>query len=167
MIHFVIRTQLATIRSNNTLFYATPWPVSILQDKLQHILQLSWVSNFVHVSTLFWSSNPGQYLFDGTGWVLSSLHPSIYNCSDELAELFCRYHKVPPKLHGVDTTVNMPTPDKAHLMRICLEANENGVLVKITVLSPNFQMECVVSAPIVSHYTPPGWAMCGFEAYDI
>ena len=39
--------------------------------------------------------------------------------------------------------------------------------MKITVPGHNSQMECVVCAPIVSHYTPPRRAMHGFEAYDV
>src|SRR5882762_5127700 len=77
MIHFAIHTQSAMTRSNNTLFYATPRPVLILQDKLRRTLQLSWVPNFAHVSTPFSSLNPGRDLFDGTGQALSSLRPSI------------------------------------------------------------------------------------------
>lgn len=103
--------------------------------------------------------------WDRTGAIVTA--PIHYNDSDELAEFFRRYHKASPQLRGVDTTVTTPTPVEARLARICLEADEKAVLVKITVPGPNSQMEYVVRAPIATHYTPPGRATRGFEAYDI
>jgi len=103
--------------------------------------------------------------WDRTGAIVTA--PIHYNKSDKLAEFFRRYHKASPKLRGVDTTVTTPTPDEARLARICLEADEKAILVKITVPSPNSKMEYVVRAPIASHYTPPGRATRGFEAYDV
>lgn len=103
--------------------------------------------------------------WDRTGAIVTE--PIHYNDSCELAEFFRRYHKASPKLRGVDTTATTPTPDEDRLARNCLEVNENAILVKITVPGLNSQMEYVVCAPIASHYTPPGRATRGFEAYDV
>ena len=46
--------------------------------------------------------------------------PIHYNDSNELVKFFHQFHKAPPKLCGVDTTITMPTPDEDRLARICL-----------------------------------------------
>jgi hypothetical protein len=50
-----------------------------------------------------------------------------------LVEFFHRYFKASPKLHGVDTTVGVPTADKALAARTCLQLDKDVILTKIAV----------------------------------
>ena len=90
--------------------------------------------------------------WDRTGTIVTL--PIHYNDSNELAEFFHHFTK-----HHLSSMVWTPPSLCQLLTRICLEVNEQAVLLKITVPGHNSQMECVVHGPKASHYTPPGRAM--------
>ena len=48
-----------------------------------------------------------------------------YNSDCTLAEFFRRYHKAPPNVRGVDTTITVPTPDEICLVMECLRFGEH------------------------------------------
>ncbi|KIM76441.1 hypothetical protein PILCRDRAFT_77847 [Piloderma croceum F 1598] len=103
--------------------------------------------------------------WDRTGTVVSE--PIAYNQEPALVEFFRRYHKAPQELRGVDTTVTEPTAGEKRLARKCLGIDDTTVLLKMAVQTPNSQRWYVIRAPMANHYTPPGRATRGFEAYDI
>ena len=48
--------------------------------------------------------------WDRTGTIVTEAIP--YNTNPAIAELFCRYHKAPSKVRGVDDTITQPTVDE-------------------------------------------------------
>jgi Fungal protein kinase len=103
--------------------------------------------------------------WDRTGAIVSE--PINYNQNPALAEFFRQYHKAPQELRGIDTTATELTADEKCLARKCLGINDTIVLLKISVPTPNSQRWYVIRALMANHYTPPGRATRGFEAYDI
>jgi hypothetical protein len=103
--------------------------------------------------------------WDRTGAIISE--PIDFNQQPHLVEFFRRYFKASPKLRGVDTTVGVPTADKALAARNCLQLDKDIILAKIAVPSPTSKWQYVIRAPKGEPYTPPGCATCSFEAYNI
>ena len=93
--------------------------------------------------------------------------PIHYNDNCTLAEFFCQYHKAPAEVHGIDTTVTVLTDCEKLLAGKCLGLTEDVPFMKMTVPTPNSNLEYIIPAPIVGPYTSPGWAICGFVGYDL
>ena len=105
--------------------------------------------------------------WDRTGAIVTEAF--CYNSNRTLAEFFRRYHKAPPNIRGVDTTVTVPTPDEIRLARECLRFGEHTRYVKMTVpaLSLKSVQSYIVAVPKAGPYTPPGRATRGFVAFDL
>lgn len=82
-------------------------------------------------------------------------------------EFFRQYHKAGAKLHGIDTTITVPTPVEARLARVCLKLDDDVRVVRIAVPCPGGSRQFVTCTPTAGCYTPPGQATRGFVAYDI
>ena len=61
----------------------------------------------------------------------------------------------------------VPTDKEIHLVRQCLDLEENVPLMKITVPAGKSEWSYIAHAPKAKPYTPPGRATCGFVAYDL
>lgn len=98
---------------------------------------------------------------DRTGAIISE--PILYDQQNYLR----RYFKAIPKLHGVDTTIGVPTIDEELAARKCLQVDKKAILMMVAVLTPTSQRRYVICAAKGGPYTPPGHATRGFVAFDI
>ena len=104
--------------------------------------------------------------WDRTGAIVTD--PIHYNDEDSLLlEFIRRYHKAPPKVRGVDTTITLPMALEISRARECLGLIESTLFVKMTVPGPGPDREYIVPAPTAKPYTPPGRATRGFVGYDL
>jgi Fungal protein kinase len=103
--------------------------------------------------------------WDRSGAIVTEAIP--YNMNPALAEFFRRYHKAPPNVRGVDTTVMVPTDEEIALARDCLDLDKKLRLVKMTVPAGDSEWSYVATTPIAQPYTPPGRATRGFVAYNL
>jgi hypothetical protein len=113
-----------------------------------------------------WLANKDRDLiqWDQSGAIVTEAIP--YNMNHTFVEFFCRYHKAPPKVHGVDTTVMVLTGKEITLARDCFDLDEKLPLVKMTVPAEDSEWSYVAPALKAQPYTPPGCATCRFVAYD-
>ena len=103
--------------------------------------------------------------WDRTGTIVTEA--ISYNEDAELAELFCQYHKAPPNVRGVDTTVTKPTAEEIQLARKGMLLGEDTLLAKMTVPISNSEQSYIIPVPKAEPYTPPGCATHGFVAWDL
>jgi hypothetical protein len=90
-----------------------------------------------------------------------------YNESSELVEFFRQYHKVPPNVRGVDTTVTEPMAEEIQLVREGMLLGEDTLFKKMTVPVSNSNWLYIIPVLKAQPYTPPGRATRGSVAWDL
>lgn len=104
--------------------------------------------------------------WDRSGTILTE--PFKYDEFPYLAEFICCYSNASPEMCGKDQSVSDPTPVEATIARQALVLDDNTPLVKLAIPhTDGSSLYHIAPAPQVTHYTPPGYATCGFQAYNI
>ena len=103
--------------------------------------------------------------WDRTGTIVTEA--ISYNEDAELAEFFRQYHKAPPNVRGVDTTVTKPTAEEIQLVRKGMLLGEDTLLAKMTIPISNSERSYIIPVLKAEPYTPPGCATHGFVAWDL
>ena len=144
-------------RSADMLRQITLYAAVQLGSQFQtHIFSILVMKHMVR--TIWW---------DWSGAIISK--EICYNVSNLLAKFFSCYSAASCKMCGHGKSASLPTSEEVVLSRSALKLPDTELLVKIEVQSTDqIQTQYYVTmASLVTAFTPPGWATCGFEAYGI